>query len=375
MITRKTTYPQFIDESAKIVFPLSKSLQKFVPNHTPFCWKRDGYGLTGGEYSRTVYFLPHFTFSQDSIELRHVDFFYSQTGPKKIIGDLILDLSSAKNCSEISRNGFNFELISKGSVSNLQIKSKIISKDSECIIKKLLATQPKANVEVGRWPAPTEDYCKIKKSGDVIIYSGSGTSYGAGLPTLGKIHEIFFVDNIAKDRFVFGVEDEIPNTLFYDGHEFYRRAFDFYVKAAVATPSFSHLFVAEKISDPSSRIKGLITENIDFLFEKAGAADVVRARTIFNVTAPGEYGFALSHVLQNQPSIDPQSTTLLVVGIAADRRGVVRKARELGMSIVCVNPHEQVSPRAQNLSYLELHDVWFKKRSDAFFKNIPAHLF
>jgi hypothetical protein len=56
-----------------------------------------------------------------------------------------------------------------------------------------------------------------------------------------------------------------------------------------------------------------------------------------------------------------------VVGVAADRREIVRQARARRMRIVVVNPCSRVSPRVQHLNYVRPHDAFYRVTADEFF--------
>ncbi len=57
---------------------------------------------------------------------------------------------------------------------------------------------------------------------------------------------------------------------------------------------------------------------------------------------------------------------LWVVGVSADRRGIIQQARELGKIIVVINPNNEVSPNSKRLDYLQSDrqrsgDIWIKE--------------
>ena len=62
------------------------------------------------------------------------------------------------------------------------------------------------------------------------------------------------------------------------------------------------------------------------------------------------------------------SPRLIVVGVAADRRQIIRQARMTRLDVIVVNPCEKVSPNVTHLDYLRPRDVFFKWEAQRFFK-------
>jgi hypothetical protein len=236
--------------------------------------------------------------------------------------------------------------------SSISIKTKEFTTSSQTILNKLLALEPRSQIPSGSFPLPFTGSSHLPKDGSVCLYAGSGVSYEAKLPTLSDIHEFFGVDDPRKQSFVFGSDDLVLKKLRNEFLEFVRDALAFNISAAIAAPSESHLKFTW--SAKNGYLSRIITDNLDFLFEKGGIA-AERVRTIF----PHSDGIKFSK----------REKTLLVVGIAADRRGIISSARRQGLRILVVNPQLEVSPKAQNLSYLEEGDIWYRMTSHNFCLN------
>jgi len=103
-------------------------------------------------------------------------------------------------------------------------------------------------------------------------------------------------------------------------------------------------------------VSRILTDNVDNLFCKL---DVPFTRTrgigIFNDPFPVTF--------------DRNEKTLLVIGVAADRRSIIHQARKQGLRILVVNPQEVVSPMSQNLSYTRPYDLWYRMTAQQFFSS------
>src|SRR5207253_237800 len=71
----------------------------------------------------------------------------------------------------------------------------------------------------------------------VDLYSGSGVSYEAGLPTLCDIHDLFCLDDNRNKCFTMGETDRLPGWLASQGSEVLARFCTLHVKALVADPT------------------------------------------------------------------------------------------------------------------------------------------
>ncbi|GEM_PF-5862545 len=309
-------------------FKIEPQSISFLPDPFSWCWKRDE-----GEKSRTIFYKPHFHTEGDRVVLDRADFYYYQGGftdPFQYSHNSILDYIVERN--------------------SLLIRTKTISPESQEIIDRLLQQKPKINLPEGVFPKICDGDFLAKPDQSIVLYCGAGVSYESGLPTLADIHEFFGVDDPLSNRFTFGVRDPVLAAL-SNPRRFFIDAFGYHLQFANAEPSYSHTRLAELYRE--GYFSRILTDNIDKLFEKTGV-ETTRVRQIFP--------------MQIDITFKPDEKTLLVIGVAADRRGVIKCAREQGLSVVVVNPHYSVSPRAQNLSYLSQNDIWFKERSENFLR-------
>jgi hypothetical protein len=177
------------------------------------------------------------------------------------------------------------------------------------------------------------------------VLAGSGLSYEAGLPMLKDVHDLFWVDD-GYDGFCLGDKDHFPRLLLEDQEGMFRQFSQWHIQAARTRPSLAHecLMALRR----SGFVHHVYTDNIDKLFNMVGISDYeqVRGSGVINEFHPVEFS--------------PESNALLVVGVSADRRGIIRQARERGLQLVVVNPYLPVSPGAKNLDYLREGDIYFR---------------
>jgi hypothetical protein len=324
-------------------FDLSQSRQVYVPDKYFPCWKRDS---DDGRFSRVIFFRPYFDFVENGARLIQVELFYSHTGPRAIIGQLAKNILKA--APRLSKDfGIEVRTTDTGGQMSLIITSRLFARKSRKVIDRLVNLKPHA-IPPAEFPQPVTTVTLIPS--ETVLYCGSGVSYESGLSTMGMLHEVFGVDTLQSGTFTFGDDDPTPDELARNPGEFFARAAQFFIDCAKANPAPSHLRIAAALLDTRGYSR-LITDNVDFLFEMAGVTPI-RVRTIF----PHKKGIRFL----------PHEKTLVTIGLAADRRGIVRAARATGLRIVCVNPFTQVSPRAQNLSYLREEDIWLKTTAEEF---------
>lgn len=177
------------------------------------------------------------------------------------------------------------------------------------------------------------------------LLAGSGLSYESGLPMLKEVHDLFWVDD-GDAGFCLGAKDQLPRLLLGDVEGMFRRFAGWHVQAARARPSRAHECLS--LLRRAGLLGRVFTDNIDRLFAAAGIADTVQVRGsgIVNEDFPADF--------------HPESDGLLVVGVSADRRGIIRQARRRGLQLVVINPYVPVSPGARNLDYLRDGDIYFR---------------
>ncbi len=226
------------------------------------------------------------------------------------------------------------------------------------LIQRLLRRRPRHRVPFGQFPIPTTMKLDLSALRPLVAYVGSGLSYESGLPTLASVHEDFGVDRMGSDRFTFGSEDPIPTLLANSVSETFGRFVSFHVRAATAVPSSSHGRIAELYR--KGTISRILTDNVDNLFCKLNVPFTrTRGIGIFNDVC--------------STSFSDDEKYLLAIGIAADRRSVIRQARRAGLQVIVVNPQEDVSPLSQNLSYIRRRDTWYRMSAKEFFNTYAVN--
>jgi hypothetical protein len=65
----------------------------------------------------------------------------------------------------------------------------------------------------------------------------------------------------------------------------------------------------------------------------------------------------------NPVEFDPEAKALLVVGVAVDRRDVIKQARRKGLKIIAINPVFGVAPHSRNMDYLCKGDIFFRREA------------
>jgi hypothetical protein len=188
------------------------------------------------------------------------------------------------------------------------------------------------------------------------LYVGSGLSYEAGLPTLCGMHDIFCVDNEAQDGFMVGATDPLPRRLAEEGPDRLVKFCSVHTMALSAEPTLAMRAIASLVD--AGKIRRIFTDNVDNLLCKIGVAyERVRGSGVFNE----RYEVAFS------------SPRLIVIGVAADRRQIIRQARARGLDVIVVNPCKKVSPNVTHLDYLRLNDIFFKCEAQQFFEDVGRH--
>ena len=189
------------------------------------------------------------------------------------------------------------------------------------------------------------------------LYVGSGLSYEAGLPTLCDMHEIFGVDSADSATFAVGESDSLPFKLMDEGSDRIRRFCTVHIGALTAevTPAMRAIARFWELG----YIRRIFTDNVDNMLTKVGVPfERVRGTGVFNERYPASFG----------------SNTLIVVGVAADRRQIIKQARSAGCKIVTVNPISKVSPNVTHLDYVAPGDLFLKMTAFEFFATATKEL-
>jgi hypothetical protein len=312
-------------------------------------WKRDR-----GALSRTVFLEARVRLSGDMLIGTDLHFFYRTRLPKDQASVIEDQLSAA--VTALGAHGFDAELSvrNKGEMAVVELDVGHPSANRADLLVRLLRRRPRRSVDSPVLPPPLAVACAASFL-PADFYVGSGLAYEAGLPTLCDMHERFGVDRADASDFAFGLDDELPGWLACDPIEVFTRFFDVHVGAVCAAPTPAMRRMRQLSS--TGQIGAIYTDNVDNLLAKAGLS-FLRVRG--------------SGVLNERFRVEPRRERLIVVGVAADRREIVRQYRLAGADIVVVNPVNKVSPRVRHLDYLRPSDPFFRTTAHEFFAACDA---
>jgi hypothetical protein len=189
------------------------------------------------------------------------------------------------------------------------------------------------------------------------LYLGSGVSYEAGLPTLCDIHDCFCLDDREYNCFTYGKRDLLPRWLMEKPSETFRSFCHLHVKALTASPTPAQRIVKELYQ--SGQIMTVFSDNVDNMLCKVDVPFIrTRGSGVFNERFPAKFA----------------AKTLVVVGVAADRREIIQQARGKGIKVVVVNPCHAVSPHVQHLNYIKQRDLFLELTAHEFFTELKNSL-
>ncbi len=184
-----------------------------------------------------------------------------------------------------------------------------------------------------------------RKRPHLVVYVGSGLSYEAGIPTLPSMHKLFGVDGGPGTEFCLGPADpliELLNAKTFPW--FVGRVQRFHSACARAQPSSSHRHLQRAYRQ--GRVSLVLTDNVDDILERRFSMPTLPTRGD-GLTSQRYAG--LDEVVKVAES-GPHA--MLVIGVSADRRGVIESLAKL-MPTIVINPALPVSPSSKNLDYLE----------------------
>jgi len=184
------------------------------------------------------------------------------------------------------------------------------------------------------------------KRPQLIVYVGSGLSYEAGIPTLPSMHTLFGVDGGPGTDFCLGATDPLMELLSANNFPWFSgRVQRFHSACARAKPSPSHRHLQRAYQ--RGRVSLVLTDNVDDVFERRFAIPTLPTRGD-GLTSQRYAGLdEVIKVVQSGPHV------MLVIGVSADRRGIIEALAKL-MPTIVINPALPVSPSSKNLDYLEL---------------------
>lgn len=222
-------------------------------------------------------------------------------------------------------------------------------------VSRLLQRRPRRKWVHGEMPVAITDVREAFRLFPVDAYVGSGLSYECGLPTLCQVHDAFCLDDHQAGSFTFGSADRLPDWLAADPEATILSFCNLGVMAVSAEPSRAQQTISDLFK--SGSIRQVLSDNVDNMLCKV---DVPFTRTrgsgVFNEKFPVEF----------------RTGTLLVVGIAADRRQIIAQARQKRMNVIVVDPCMKVSHGVQHLNYLRATDRFYRCTADTFFRELSS---
>jgi len=106
----------------------------------------------------------------------------------------------------------------------------------------------------------------IENSKSIVVLTGAGISTKAGIPDFRGPKGLYITQQYDPDK-VFNID-----YFYQDPSEFYKFARDFIQLEESIEPTFTHLFLAQL--EAQENFKGIVTQNIDGLHQKAGSKKV-----------------------------------------------------------------------------------------------------
>jgi len=178
----------------------------------------------------------------------------------------------------------------------------------------------------------------------VIVYAGSGLGYEAGVPMLATMHKLFGVDDGPGTDFSLGDSDSLLEAIGDNGWlKFLDQVEKFHSICARVQPSVSHVLMAKAFE--KGLVSLILTDNVDEIFERRLGIQTTRTRGDGLVSVKYPRMGSLLEQVKSKPHV------LLVVGVSADRRGIIEPLSK-SIPTVVVNPALPVSPGSKNLDYL-----------------------
>ena len=308
-------------------------------------WKRDK--VTGGRRkpeSRTVYFSADLKKDGGQAAIERAYFFLETRAEESAIAELKLRVGRSYRSDAWPKEVSIWPDPKYGGYARMRI---VIGKPTAydvSTLKRRLTGKPRLRIPEPQLVPESTDY-DLSRFAPLAVCAGSGLSSESGLPLLGKIHNLFEVDNFDTGELVFGAEDHLPERIAGRTSEEFVRFCDFSIDALKAHPSDSHRMLADLCN--KGIIKQVFTDNMDDLLEKLGVPFVQTRVSIF----PDRFS-----VRFNQ-----EVNSLLIIGVAVDRRHVIKQARRAGLKIVSVNPVFGVAPHSRNMDYLRRGDILIRE--------------
>ncbi len=301
-------------------------------------WKRDriDQGVRLPE-SRTVYFSADLTEDRGEVGLKRAFFFLETRAQEEEIEVLKSRIGKSETITYSSDRkypGYSRMRMIVGEPTNYDLQS----------VARRLKGKPRLVIDPPRL-VPDSNNFDISSFAPFALCAGSGLSAESGLALLGSIHCLFEVDNNQTGELVFGAKDTLPEKINSDPEGQFRQFCQFTVDAVKATPSPSHHLIAKLYEQ--GVISEAFTDNMDDILSKVNVPYTETRLSIFPDRFPVQF--------------DPDVKGLLAVGVAVDRRDVIKQARKAGLKIIAINPVMSVAPHSRNMDYLRNGDLFFRE--------------
>jgi len=312
-------------------------------------WKRNSRGLR-----RLVYFHGSLSLKGNALFWQRFVFLYSTTLPLKDSPALLKTLDLVKSKFYSLGIPVSIRQQTAGSLIEVSLTLGLITANDRKNIQKLTARKPKKHIRTARHLRQSP-LSKIEQILPADLYIGSGVSYESGILMAYQVHDMFTLDNYETGDFTTGISDPLPNILLREGMGRVNKFATVHIQALKVQPNESMRIVAQLVK--AGLIKKVFTDNVDNLLSKLRIPfERVRGSGIYNERYNAKFA----------------TKNLIVVGVGADRRQIVRQARGRHMKIIVVNPVARVSLRTTHLEYLKKSDLFFKMKAQNFFEKIES---
>jgi hypothetical protein len=310
-------------------------------------WKRDV-----GDQSRAVYFSGDLAQVSRRPILDRFFFHYAVKLHARGSDPLLSDLDAARTTFQSLGIPVELEVRTAEGISRVLFRMGVPTPQDLDRTRRLQLRRPRRSIAVADLPDPTVAIRRGELT-PADLYVGSGISYEAGLPTLCDVHDIFGVDDHASGSFMVGARDWLPGALAREGTDRLKLFCRVHLMALEAQPTKAMQRI-RRLFD-AGRIGRIFTDNVDNILGKVSVPfERVRGSGVFNERYETSF----------------ESPTLIVVGVAADRRQIIRQARAAGLNIAVVNPCQKVSPNVTHLEYVRKTDTFFRTTAQDFFAGL-----
>ncbi len=310
-------------------------------------WKRD-LVINKRRYpeSRTVYFSADFGLKRNKLYLKRAYFFLDTRAKQRQIAQLLNHVGRSRMIRTYKLLVHQWMKTSYPNYARMRIEIGDPCDYDRKTITRRLKGKPRLSLESPRLVPECQDY-DLSKYAPFALCVGSGISSESGLPLLGAIHSLFEVDDYETGELIFGSRDKLPKRIISNVSGEFKKFCRFSVAAIKARPSQSHYLLVDLWK--KGLVKEIFTDNMDDLLAKVGLPYIQTRTSIF----PDRYPIA--------DKLGSGAKSLLVVGVAVDRRDVIRQARRAGLKVIAINPVYDVAPHSRNMDYLRKGDILFKE--------------